>query len=151
MLEAPPRQQLLGHELSIPYLLDTLGSSTRWSYGLANGQSELFLLMNLARDEASLSTEAKVLKFVGILVEKTYTAAEQDRLVVMLQANGVCSMGRCLLLAFFTLMRARGRGENARFRYTKPIDEFAPPKMGSLRPSAVTDYLIGEPSWTSIE
>jgi hypothetical protein len=104
--EAPPRQQMLGYEHSLPYLLDRQGSPTRWSYGLAEGQLQLSVLTNLARDEISIPTEAKTLKFDGILVEKTgYTAAEIDRLMNALQANGACMLSDDAYRALFSICK----------------------------------------------
>ncbi|MBC7578512.1 MAG: hypothetical protein H7312_14290 [Tardiphaga sp.] len=91
--EATPRQQMLGYEHSLPYLLDRPNSPTRWSYGLADRQLQLATLTSLARDTPSIAAEAKAMKFDGILVEKTgYTAEEATRLVAGLEASGACKV-----------------------------------------------------------
>lgn len=104
--EASPRQQLLGYEHVLPYLLDKPGSVTRWSYGLANGQQVFAELEILQRDVRAIPAAAKALKFDGILVEKTgYTSEQLAILLAALQANGVCSTFDDSYRALFRMCR----------------------------------------------
>ncbi|WP_454624392.1 hypothetical protein [Bradyrhizobium cenepequi] len=76
--EVGPQLKFEAYQHQMPYLLDRIGSETRWSYGLTAAQPQFAMLRDLTRgSKDDLTKGARALGFDGILIEKLgYTDAE---------------------------------------------------------------------------
>jgi hypothetical protein len=87
--ESPPQGLMTGEEHTLPYIFDTVGSKTRWSYGLS--ATEISPLVAMATIDAEVPVKARAAGFDGILVEKTGYAPERAAsLVAALARSGAC-------------------------------------------------------------
>lgn len=87
--EVGPQRSFQDYQHQMPYLLDAVGSRTRWSYGLSSRQPEFQTVSKVVGSgDAGMPARARAGGFDGVLIEKAaYTPEEIANLVEAIESD----------------------------------------------------------------
>jgi len=119
--EVPPQREFAAYSHQLAYIYDRRDSPTRWSYGQADGQpgsQAVRIAVMPDRDLPGVADRARLLKFDGILIEKTAYAVEEVAALIdafSRRLGPACLLHDGPMRALFALDHGRD-GENCRSR-----------------------------------